>query len=106
MVQRAPRALIGPTPEHTDLSNRETHIRLCLVKGDSNRGIARKFGIAEATVKAHLKEILHKIHVSNRTQATLRAYNNQFTQSGRSPNSRSILRTSCRRPRRPSSTGD
>jgi two-component system, NarL family, nitrate/nitrite response regulator NarL len=33
--------------------------------------IARELGLAEATVKVHVKAILRKVKVSNRTQAAL-----------------------------------
>jgi two-component system nitrate/nitrite response regulator NarL len=48
----------------------------CLIEGDSNKAIARKNDIAEATVKVHVKAILRKIRVSNRTQAAIWAMNN------------------------------
>jgi DNA-binding NarL/FixJ family response regulator len=57
------------------LSPREKTILNCLVKGDSNKSIARKIEIAEATVKVHVKAILRKIGVHNRTQAAIWAMN-------------------------------
>jgi two-component system, NarL family, nitrate/nitrite response regulator NarL len=53
------------------LSVRETVILRCLMEGDSNKLIARKFDITEATVKVHVKAILRKIHAKNRTQAAI-----------------------------------
>ena len=53
------------------LSPREKSILRCLVEGDSNKCIARKIDIAEATVKVHVKAILRKIRVQNRTQAAI-----------------------------------
>jgi Bacterial regulatory proteins, luxR family len=44
--------------------------------------IARKIQIAEATVKVHLKAILRKIRVRNRTQAAIWAMNNGLNYSG------------------------
>jgi DNA-binding NarL/FixJ family response regulator len=58
------------------LSPREQSILHCLVKGDSNKSIARKIDIAEATVKVHVKAILRKIRVHNRTQAAIWGMNN------------------------------
>jgi two-component system nitrate/nitrite response regulator NarL len=43
----------------------------CLVNGQSNKLIARSVGIADATVKVHVKAIFRKIRVSNRTQAAI-----------------------------------
>ena len=53
------------------LSSRELTIVRCLVDGDPNKVIARKLNIAEATVKVHVKAILRKIRVKNRTQAAV-----------------------------------
>lgn len=54
-----------------DLSQREKEIVLCLVAGEPNKCIARHLGISEATVKVHLKTILRKLGVTNRTQAAM-----------------------------------
>jgi two-component system nitrate/nitrite response regulator NarL len=53
------------------LSPRELAILHCLISGHSNKSIARKLDIAEATVKVHVKAILRKIGVQNRTQAAI-----------------------------------
>ncbi|MGH6715228.1 MAG: LuxR C-terminal-related transcriptional regulator [Bradyrhizobium sp.] len=58
------------------LSPREKLILRCLTEGDSNKSIARKIDIAEATVKVHIKAILRKIRVRNRTQAAIWGMNN------------------------------
>src|SRR5260221_6822197 len=58
------------------LSTREKSILRCLIYGDSNKCIARKIDIAEATVKVHVKAILRKIGVQNRTQAAIWGMNN------------------------------
>ena len=57
------------------LSARENCILRCLTEGHSNKTIARKINIAEATVKVHIKAILRKIRVHNRTQAAMWAVN-------------------------------
>lgn len=53
------------------LSPRERAILSFLIEGNSNKCIARKIDIAEATVKVHVKAILRKIRVQNRTQAAI-----------------------------------
>ena len=53
------------------LSARQQSILDCLIHGDLNKAIARKIAIAEATVKVHVKAILRKIRVKNRTQAAI-----------------------------------
>ena len=58
------------------LSARQQSILHCLIQGDSNKAIARKLAIAEATVKVHVKAILRRIRVHNRTQAAIWAMSN------------------------------
>ena len=53
------------------LSQREREILLRLAEGESNKQIARLCNITESTVKVHLKAILRKITVHNRTQAAI-----------------------------------
>ena len=57
------------------LSARHKSILSCLIEGNSNKIIARKMNITEATVKVHVKAILRRIHVHNRTQAAIWAMN-------------------------------
>jgi two-component system nitrate/nitrite response regulator NarL len=57
------------------LSAREIAILERIVRGDSNKHVARFFDIAEATVKAHVKAIFRKIGANNRTQAAIWALN-------------------------------
>ena len=57
------------------LSHRENCILRCIVDGASNKVIARKIDITEATVKVHVKAILRKVRVRNRTQAAIWAMN-------------------------------
>jgi two-component system nitrate/nitrite response regulator NarL len=53
------------------LSSREVEILQCLTKGSSNKQIARELGLADATVKVHVKAILRKVRLENRTQAAI-----------------------------------
>jgi len=58
------------------LSEREEQILKALVRGHSNKMIARMHSVTEATVKVHMKSILRKIRVANRTQAAIWAIRN------------------------------
>ncbi|WP_406857277.1 response regulator transcription factor [Alsobacter sp. KACC 23698] len=58
------------------LSSREVSILRLLIEGWSNKLIARELAIAEATVKVHVKAVLRKIRVQNRTQAAIWAMSN------------------------------
>ncbi len=53
------------------LSQREEEILKGVVKGHSNKMIARACGVTDATIKVHMKSILRKIRVANRTQAAI-----------------------------------
>lgn len=55
----------------TGLTAREEEILAGLVAGQPNKVISRRFMISEATVKVHVKAILRKIGVQNRTQAAI-----------------------------------
>lgn len=61
---------------HFRLSAREQEILEYLTKGASNKLIARGLNVTEATVKVHVKALLRKIQVSNRTQAAMWAITN------------------------------
>jgi two-component system nitrate/nitrite response regulator NarL len=60
-----------PNVLQNKLSDREAQILRCLTQGASNKVIARELGVAEATVKVHIKAILRKVKASNRTQAAM-----------------------------------
>ena len=53
-----------------DLSPREDEVLRLVAQGATNRGIADSLFISENTVKTHLKSIMEKLHLANRSQAT------------------------------------
>jgi len=56
------------------LTERERELLVFLVEGQSNKVIARKLGIAEATVKAQMVRLFAKVGAANRTQAAVFAW--------------------------------
>ena len=58
------------------LSFREAAILQALIDGAPNKLIAQNLNITEATVKVHVKAVLRKIRVKNRTQAAVWAVKN------------------------------
>jgi two-component system nitrate/nitrite response regulator NarL len=52
---------------------REEDVLRFLVKGDCNKGIARKLNISANTVKAHVSRICEKLHVGSRAQVAVKA---------------------------------
>lgn len=71
-----PPAAIVPPASRDALSERETAIVARLAEGMPNKVIAQDLTITEATVKVHLKSILKKLGVTNRTQAAVWAITN------------------------------
>ncbi|MCM5572350.1 two-component system response regulator NarL [Burkholderiaceae bacterium FT117] len=55
----------------TPLTNREQAILRCLSAGMSNKLIARELGIAEGTVKVHVKSLLKKLGFRSRLEAAV-----------------------------------
>jgi DNA-binding NarL/FixJ family response regulator len=55
------------------VKQKEVFERLC--QGHSNKAIARQLDISEATVKVHVRRIMHKFGVANRTQLAIAAMN-------------------------------
>jgi len=68
------------------LSLKEVQVLSYLRDGASNKVIARNLEIAEATVKVHVKSILRKMGVKNRTQAALWASQSLPQESASIPN--------------------
>jgi len=65
------------TAENTlgvDLTKRETEILKLIAQGMSNSEIAEKFVISKYTVKGHVSNILSKLHLADRTQAAIYAW--------------------------------
>jgi two-component system nitrate/nitrite response regulator NarL len=66
------------------LTRQERSILRHLAQGHTNKIIASKIGIAQATVKVHVTSILFKLGVVNRTQAAMWAMNNGLFVGGAS----------------------
>jgi DNA-binding NarL/FixJ family response regulator len=63
------------------LSEREREVLAMVAEGLPNKLIARRLGISEKTVKAHLTSVFRRIDVTDRTQAALWAERNGLTGS-------------------------
>lgn len=79
MDSRAARVLLYQRAKATtepQLSARESEVLALVAEGLANKNIARKLGISEKTVKAHLTRVFAQIGVGDRTQAALWAREN------------------------------
>ena len=66
------------TVEHTEdsllsLTDRESDVLRLVVKGFSNKAVARELGITISTVKTHLRNVFRKLDVQDRAQLIIKA---------------------------------
>jgi NarL family two-component system response regulator LiaR len=61
------------TPRTDPLSAREVEVLRLVAQGKTNREIAQQLVITEMTVRSHVSNILTKLHLASRVQATLYA---------------------------------
>ena len=66
----AERARHNPWPE---LTRRQRDVLALISEGKPNKVIGDALTMTESTVKAHVKQIIKRLHVANRTQAALLA---------------------------------
>ena len=60
------------------MTPREREVLLLIARGYSNAEIAEAFVVSEGTVKTHVKRILSKLEVRDRTQAAVFAFDSGF----------------------------
>jgi len=63
------------------LSDREVEVLKLVAQGLTNQEISERLMISEWTVRTHVRNILGKLHLSNRTQATLYALREGLTKA-------------------------
>ncbi|NIV29755.1 MAG: DNA-binding response regulator, partial [Anaerolineae bacterium] len=61
------------------LTDREMEVLRLVAKGLTNPEVAERLTVTEATVRTHVSNILGKLHLANRVQATLYALQEGIT---------------------------
>jgi len=65
-------------PAFADLTERELEVLHLIAEGFSNTAIAEQLVLSEKTVKGHVGNILSKLHMADRTQAAVFAWQQGF----------------------------
>jgi DNA-binding NarL/FixJ family response regulator len=72
-------------PRNRSLTARQKAVLELLRRGDTNKIIARQLGMREGTVKVHVRQIMRKLGVTNRTQIAVVCANGRPSQKAATP---------------------
>ena len=70
------------TAELSSLTERDLEVLRLMARGLNNEAIGETLFVGEATVKTHVAHILDKLHVENRVQAVVAAYESRLVVPG------------------------
>ncbi len=74
------------TPKHSQLSGRELQVIKAIADGKNNQEIAQDLSITIKTVRSHVSNILSKLHLRDRTQAAIHAWQQGLVDNKNSEN--------------------
>ncbi len=82
LTAEKPRGPIPNTAVIKELTAREGEVFLLMAHGDTNADIAEELFISEGTVKTHVKWVLLKLYMRDRTQVVVFAYEHHLVIPG------------------------
>ena len=83
LARRGSEVLGATRTGHESLTDREREVLSQIAKGSTNKDIASALFISENTVRAHVRTLMQKLHLENRTQLAVFGVHEGYTVVGR-----------------------
>lgn len=85
LARRGPGTFSQDHPRYESLTKRETEVLATIAKGLTNKAIASELYITENTVRAHVRTLMQKLQMENRTQLAVYGVHEGYTVTTRQP---------------------
>ncbi|MCH9009826.1 MAG: response regulator transcription factor [Chloroflexi bacterium] len=86
LARRGSKGLNADLTEQESLTVREKEVLELIAQGATNKEIAASLFISENTVRAHVRTLMQKLHMDNRTQLAVYGVHEGYTVNGRAGN--------------------
>ena len=83
LARRGSKSLNADLTEQESLTDREKEVLGLIAQGATNKEIAASLFISENTVRAHVRTLMQKLHLDNRTQLAVYGVHEGLTVNGR-----------------------